>query len=89
MVNIEQIGKQIGEQIANPPLPCYYPGAFKPPNKGHFNAVESLAGKNYINQVIVLIGNDTKNNVTPQQSKAIWDLYLESNPNPKVTFSVK
>jgi hypothetical protein len=84
MVNIEQIGKQIGEQIANPPLPCYYPGAFKPPNKGHFNAVESLAGKNYINQVIVLIGNDTKNNVTPQQSKAIWDLYLESNPNPKV-----
>jgi nicotinamide mononucleotide adenylyltransferase len=84
MVNIEQIGKQIGEQIANPPLPCYYPGAFKPPNKGHFNAVESLAGKNYINQVIVLIGNDIKNNVTPQQSKAIWDLYLESSPNPKV-----
>jgi nicotinamide mononucleotide adenylyltransferase len=88
MVNIEQIGKQIGEQIANPPLLCYYPGAFKPPNKGHFNAVESLAKKNYINQVIVLIGNDTKNNVTPQQSKAIWDLYLESNPNPKVKITI-
>lgn len=88
MVNTEQIGKQIGEQIANPPLPCYYPGAFKPPSKGHFNAAISLAGKNYINQVIILIGNDVKNNVTPQQSKAIWDLYLESNPNPKIKIAI-
>jgi predicted nucleotidyltransferase len=84
MVNIKEIGKQIGEDVANPPLPCYYPGAFKPPTKGHFNAAISLAGKNYINNVTILIGNDVKNNVTPQQSKAIWDLYLESNPNPKI-----
>lgn len=88
MINLIEIGKQIGEEVSNPPLLCYYPGVFKPPTKGHLNAAESLAAKPNINQVIILIGNNVKNNITSKQSKALWDLYLKSKPNPKIKIMI-
>jgi len=90
MIDIKEIGRQIAEDVANPPLPCYYPGGFKPPTKGHFAAAEFLAGKNYINQVNVLIGHGQREGypVSAQQSKAIWDLYLKANANPKIKVAI-
>jgi len=90
MIDAKEIGKQIAEDVANPPLPCYYPGGFKPPTKGHYAAAEFLAGKNYINQVNVLIGQGKREGypISAQQSKAIWDLYLKANANPKIKVAV-
>ena len=44
MINIDHIGRQIAEDIlreASPDVgPCFYPGKFKPPHKGHFEAAK-------------------------------------------------
>jgi len=79
-----------------------YPGAFKPPHRGHFEVVKSLlngthGGKVYdkesidkaasasltgesdkvdnINKVIVFIGGKERNGISPEISKAIWNIY--------------
>jgi hypothetical protein len=55
MINFEQLGRQIAEDIlreGSPDVgPCFYPGKFKPPHKGHFEATKYLASLNYINKV--------------------------------------
>ena len=88
MINIKEIGKQIGEQIANEPAIAFYPGGFKPPHKGHFAAAKQLATKPYINQVKVIIGHGLRDGITAEQSKAIWDLYLKAEPNPKISVEI-
>jgi predicted nucleotidyltransferase len=87
-MNIAEIGKQIGEQVAKEPLICWYPGGFKPPHKGHFAAAQQLAAKPYITQVNVLIGKGIRDGITAEQSKAIWDLYLKAQPNPKIKVEI-
>jgi hypothetical protein len=57
--DINKISQQIGEEVANEPAIGFYPGSFKPPHKGHFNAAKQLATKSYINQVKILIGRNT------------------------------
>ena len=79
-----------------------YPGAFKPPHRGHFEVVKSLlngthGGKIYdkdtadkvasaslagksdkvdnINKVVVFIGGKERNGISPEISKAIWNIY--------------
>ena len=88
MINVKEIGKQIGEQIANEPAIAFYPGGFKPPHKGHFAAAKQLAAKPYINQVKVVIGHGLRDGITAEQSKAIWDLYLKAEPNPKISVEI-
>lgn len=92
MINPEQLGRQIAEDIlkeASPDVgPCFYPGKFKPPHKGHFEAAKYLASKNYINKVYVIISNVTKFGITPQDSLAIWQQYLDAEPNPKISVSI-
>jgi nicotinamide mononucleotide adenylyltransferase len=88
MINIDHIGRQIAEDIlkeASPDVgPCFYPGKFKPPHKGHFEAAKYLASKPYINKVYVVISNVTKFGITPQDSLYIWSEYLKAEPNPKI-----
>jgi hypothetical protein len=92
MINPEQLGRQIAEDIlkeASPDVgPCFYPGKFKPPHKGHFEAAKYLASKPYINKVYVIISNVTKFGITPEDSLAIWKQYLSAEPNPKISVSI-
>ena len=92
MINPEQLGRQIAEDILNEASsdvgPCFYPGKFKPPHKGHFEAAKYLASKNYINKVYVIISNVTKYGITPQDSLKIWQEYLAAEPNPKISVSI-
>ncbi len=79
-----------------------YPGAFKPPHRGHFDVVKDLLsnshkGKVYdidnyldageevlkgkgdklqpIEKVIIFIGGNTRNGITPEDSESIWNIY--------------
>lgn len=88
MIDVQEIGKQIGEQVAKESLICWYPGGFKPPHKGHFAAAQQLAAKSYITQVNVLIGKGIRDGITAEQSKAIWDIYLKAQPNPKIKVEI-
>lgn len=92
MINFEELGRQIAEDIlkeASPDVgPCFYPGKFKPPHKGHFEAAKYLASKPYINKVYVVISNVTKYGITPQDSYNIWMEYLKAEPNPKIEVSI-
>jgi hypothetical protein len=92
MINFEQLGRQIAEDIlreGSPDVgPCFYPGKFKPPHKGHFEAAKYLASQNYINKVYVVISNVTKYGITPEDSLYIWQEYLKAEPNPKIEVSI-
>ena len=88
MIDIKEIGRQIGEQVANEPAIAFYPGGFKPAHKGHFAAAKQIAAKPFVNQVKVLIGHGLRDGITAEQSKAIWDLYLQAEPNPKISVEI-
>lgn len=88
MIDVQEIGKNIGEQITKEPLICWYPGSYKPPHKGHFAASQQLASKPYITQVNILIGQGIRDGITAEQSKAVWDIYLKAQPNPKIKVAI-
>lgn len=92
MINPEKIGRQVVEDLlreSSPDVgPCFYPGKFKPPHKGHFEAAKYLASKPYINKVYVIISNVTKYSITPEDSLYIWQEYLKAEPNPKISVSI-
>ena len=92
MINPEELGRQIAKDIlreGSPDVgPCFYPGKFKPPHKGHFEAAKYLASQNYINIVYVIISNVTKFGITAQDSLYIWQEYLKAEPNPKIEVSI-
>jgi hypothetical protein len=92
MINPEQLGRQIAEDILKEASsdvgPCFYPGKFKPPHKGHFEAAKYLASKPYINKVYVIISNVTKYGITAEDSFQIWKQYLNAEPNPKISVSI-
>ena len=56
-----------------------WPGGFKPPHKGHFEALKNAIAQNNASHAVVFIGPKMREgvNITPQQSKAIWDVYLK------------
>lgn len=92
MINVEQIGREIAEAIlkeASPDVgPCFLPGKFKPPHKGHFEAAKYLASQDYINKVYVIISNVEKFGITAEDSLYIWQEYLKAEPNPKIDVSI-
>ena len=92
MINFKELGRQIAEDIlreGSPDVgPCFYPGKFKPPHKGHFEATKYLASQNYINKVYVIISKVTKFGITPEDSLYIWQEYLKAEPNPKIQVSI-
>jgi cytidyltransferase-like protein len=50
-----------------------FPGAFKPPHKGHVDVIEQLLKA--ADEVVVLVSPQTREGVTADESIAIWDLY--------------
>ena len=51
------------------------PGGFKPPTLGHFALIDEVANRPEVSKIIVLIGHKTRDGVTKEESKAIWDIY--------------
>jgi len=49
------------------------PGGFKPPHKGHFNALNYLLDE--ADYGIVFVGKGERDGINAQQSKQIWDIY--------------
>jgi hypothetical protein len=88
MINAELLGKNIAEAVLNESGPCFYPGRFKPPHKGHYEAAKALAAKPYITKVYIIISKKTVDGITPEDSLMIWNMYLQSQPNPKITVRI-
>lgn len=91
MINARELGKLLAEEVTNPPGPCLYPGKFKPPHKGHFKAAKNLASREYITEVIIIISSTVSpetGNITPEQSFAIWKMYLQAQPNAKINLRI-
>ena len=57
------------------------PGGFKPPTMGHFYLVDQVANHPEVSKVIVLIGHKTRDGVTKEESKEIWDIYQKYLPS--------
>ena len=88
MINPISIGKRIAEAIINEAGPCFYPGKFKPPHKGHYEAATELASRDYIKMVYIIISKKTIDGITPEDSLMIWNMYLKAEPNPKITVKI-
>lgn len=88
MINPTLIGQRIAEAIINEPGPCFYPGKFKPPHKGHYQAAKELASKDYIKMVYIIISKKTVDGITPEDSLMIWNMYLNAEPNPKLSVKI-
>lgn len=88
MINAELLGKRIAEAIINEPGPCFYPGRFRPPHKGHYAAAKDLASRDYIQKVYIIISNKVVDGITPEDALAIWNMYLEAEPNPKISVRI-
>ena len=77
----EPIDNEILDSVA------LFPGGFKPPHKGHFEAAAYLSKLREIDQVYVIIspkpraehGFDSRIEVTAEMSKELWDLYIAAN----------
>ena len=70
------LGQYIAQQLleaGDKPTIALFPGAFKPPHKGHFAAVKKLLEQ--ADQVVILISPKTREGVTADESVAIWELY--------------
>ena len=59
-----------------------WPGGFKPPHKGHFEALKKAVLDNNATHAVVFIGPKLRAgvNISASQSKAIWDIYLKYLP---------
>jgi len=88
MIDLNTILNELNEEEGTVSAVCYYPGGFKPPHEGHFEVVKDLASRTYITKVIVLIGHKTRDGITKEMSKRIWDLYLATNPMAKVSVRI-
>ena len=49
------------------------PGGFKPPTKGHFNALRYLLED--ADRGVVFIGGKERDGITPEHSEKIWNIY--------------
>jgi len=81
---IQEIIKEINDKTG----PCFFPGKFKPPHKGHFESAKYLTQIPYINKVYVVISNVTKFGITAKDSLQIWQDYLEAEPNNKIEVKI-
>jgi cytidyltransferase-like protein len=82
------LGQYLVQQLLeaeSQPTIALFPGAFKPPHKGHFAVVKKLLEK--ADEVVVLISPKTREGVTVDESLAIWELYktlLDGNVEVRV-----
>lgn len=91
-IDVEKIGREVVDRLlkeANSNIgPCFFPGVFKPPHKGDFEAAKYLSSKEYINRVYIVVSNVSKFGLTAQDSVYIWNQYLEADPDPKIKLLV-
>ena len=52
-----------------------YPGKFKPPHAGHFDVAKDILNKPNIDKLIVYISPKPHEGISPEQSRAIWEVY--------------
>jgi Zn-dependent peptidase ImmA (M78 family) len=52
-----------------------FPGAFKPPHRGHFFVAKTLADRPDIDNVIIAVSDKDRKGITSDQSINIWELY--------------
>ena len=62
------------------------PGGFKPPTKGHFNALRYLLDD--ADRGVVFIGGKVRDGITPEQSEKIWNIYAKYFDKPVEIVSV-
>ena len=62
------------------------PGGFKPPTKGHFNALRYLLDD--ADRGVVFIGSRVRDGITPEQSEQIWKIYSKYIDKPVEIVSV-
>ena len=62
-----------------------YPGAFKPPHRGHLSVVEKTNA--VADKTIILISNSPREDVEAEESLKIWELYTKDMPNVEVKIS--
>jgi len=62
------------------------PGGFKPPTKGHFNALRYLLDD--ADKGIVFIGGKVRDGITSEQSEKIWNIYAKYFDKPVEVVSV-
>ena len=81
------LGKYLAEIIIEPTPKkvALYPGAFKPPHKGHFELVQRLSKVS--DEVLVIISPIARDGITAEQSLSAWKLYLPLLPKAKVVIS--
>ena len=76
----------LGEQLAKTLLEqdkqtiALFPGAFKPPHKGHVDVVKKLLDK--ADQVVVLVSPKMRDGVSAEESVAVWNLYKKLFDGP-------
>lgn len=76
----------LGEQLAKILLEqdkqtiALFPGAFKPPHKGHIDVVKKLLDK--ADQVVVLVSPKMRDGVSAEESVAVWNLYKKLLDGP-------
>jgi cytidyltransferase-like protein len=76
----------LGEQLAKILLEqdkqtiALFPGAFKPPHKGHIDVVKKLLDK--ADQVVVLVSPKMRDGVSAEESVAVWNLYKKLFDGP-------
>ena len=65
-----------------------YPGAFKPPHKGHFQVVKLLVDRDDISEVVVAVSSKERGGISVEQSLKVWELYTNIlGPKVKVISS--
>ena len=64
-----------------------YPGAFKPPHRGHLSVVEKA--NKVADKTIVIISSAPREDVEAEESLKIWELYTKDMPNVEVKIAEK
>jgi cytidyltransferase-like protein len=55
-----------------------FPGAFKPPHKGHFTTALNAAKQNDI--LIIIISSGDRENISSEKAQAVWNIYKKYLP---------
>jgi hypothetical protein len=81
-MNPERIGKQIAKRLLIEQFTekvSLYPGAFKPPHKGHVATVlKSIDDQT--DRVIIFMSTKERDGVSVEEAQQAWDLYKQNNP---------
>lgn len=56
----------------------FFPGAFKPPHKGHFETALNAAKQN--DALVILISGGERENISSEKAHAVWNIYKKYLP---------